>query len=98
MTERVWSRRAMTTPHAFSFFVIGLGMIAGPAFWPQYFAADQVRSAIWLVFMGGLQALAGSFVLGLEGLRLSRRLAEWEPLDFALPDVRWAISPSLYSG
>lgn len=89
----------MTTPHAFNFFVIGLGMIAGPAIWPQYFAADHVRSAIWLVLMGGLQALAGSFVLGLEGLRLSRRLAEWQPLDleFSLPDVRWAVSPSLYS-
>lgn len=74
-------------------------MIAGPALWPQHFTVEQVRSTVWLVFMGGLQALGGSFVLGLEAVRVSQRLAEWEPLDFdlSLPDVRWAVPPSLYS-
>lgn len=89
----------MTTPHAINFLVVGLGMIAGPALWPQFFAAEHLRSAIWLVVMGGLQALAGSFTLGLAGIRFSRQLAQSDPFDFSLtlPDVSWAVPPSFYS-
>lgn len=74
-------------------------MIAGPALLPQHFTVEHLRSASWLVFMGGLQAIGGSVVLGLEAVRLSQRLAEWEPLDFdlTLPDVTWAVPPSLYT-
>jgi hypothetical protein len=58
-----------------------------------------MRSAIWLLFMGGLQAVAASWVLGLAAVGLVHRLAAWEPFDFSLevPDVRWAVSPSLYA-
>ncbi|HEY8996196.1 MAG TPA: hypothetical protein VIM71_16135 [Lacunisphaera sp.] len=89
----------MTTAHAFNFFLVGLGMIAGPAFWPEYFVAEHMNSALWLELMGALQALGGSWVLGLEGIVLFRRFAAWEPFDFSLelPDVRWAVSPSFYS-
>jgi hypothetical protein len=89
----------MTPSQAINFLVVGLGMIAGPAVWPQYFEAEHMRSAIWLLFMGGLQAVAASWVLGLEGIVLFRRLATWEPFDLSLelPDVRWAVSPSLYA-
>ncbi len=90
----------MTTPQAFNFLVIGLGMIAGPAVWPQYFSVEHMRSAAWLVFMGGLQVSGGLSLLLLEAVRVSRRLSEWEPLDIGLPlsDVRWTMPPSLYSG
>ena len=90
----------MTIPQAFNFLVIGLGMVAGPAVWPQYFPVEHMRSAAWLVLMGGLQASGGLGVLLFEAVRLSRRLSEWEPLDIglALPDVRWTMPPSLYSG
>ncbi len=89
----------MTPGQACNFLLIGIGMIAGPAVWPQHFTIEHLRSAIWLVFMGGLQAVGGSFVLGLEAVRVSQRLAEWEPLDIdlTLPDVRWVMPPSLYS-
>jgi hypothetical protein len=90
----------MTTPQALNFFLIGLGMIAGPAVWPEYFSIEHMRSTVWLVFMGGLQVTGGLSLLLLEAIRLSRRLSEWEPLDIglALPDVQWTMPPSLYSG
>lgn len=90
----------MTIPQAVNFLVIGLGMVAGPAIWPQYFSIEHMRSAVWLVLMGALQASGGLGVLLFEAVRFSRRLSEWEPLDIglALPDVRWAMPPSLYSG
>lgn len=74
-------------------------MIAGPAVWPEHFTGEHLRSEIWLMFMGGLQAVAGAFILGVEAVRLYPRLAIWETLDLdlALPDVRWAMPPSLYS-
>lgn len=92
----------MTTHHAFNFLLIGLGMIAGPAVWPEYFGDNHMRSAIWLVFMGSMQAAGGSFFLVLEGLRLSQRLTAWvgDPLDLtiSLTDVRRAVlPPSFYS-
>ena len=89
----------MTTVQAFNFLLIGLGMIAGPAVWPEYFVAEHVRSALWLELMGSLQALGASWFLGLEAIVLSRRIAAWEPFDLnlELPDVRWAVSPSLYA-
>lgn len=89
----------MTPAQACNFLLVGTGMIAGPALWPHHFTIEHLNSATWLVFMGGLQACGGFFVLGLAGVRLSRRLAEWESLDLdlALPDVRWAMAPSLYS-
>lgn len=67
----------MNTTRACSFLALGLAMAAGPAFWPGYFSHDQVRSAIWLVGMGTLQAVGAACVLILEGLRLTRRCADW---------------------
>lgn len=89
----------MTPGQACNFLLVGIGMIAGPAVWPQHFTVEHLRSATWLVFMGGLQAAGGSFVLGLEAVRASQRLAEWEPLDIdlTLSDVHWVMPPSLYS-
>lgn len=100
MTTCVVFERHMTIPQAFNFLVIGLGMVAGPAVWPQFFSVEHMRSAAWLVFMGGLQVTGGLSLLLLEAVRLSRRLSEWEPIDIglALPDVRWTMPPSLYSG
>jgi hypothetical protein len=74
-------------------------MIAGPAVWPQHFTIEHLGSVRWLVFMGGLQAIGGSLVLGLAAVRVSRQLSEWEPLDIdlTLPDVQWSVPPSLYT-
>lgn len=92
----------MTPAHACTFFLIGLGMILSPALLPLHFGDDHLRSAVWLIFMGSLQATAGLAFLLAEGLRRGRRLAAavGESLDFdlTLADVRRAVlPPSFYA-
>ena len=92
----------MTTPHAFTFLLIGLGMIVAPAVGPEYFADRQMQSAIWLVLMGGLQAVGSTAYLLVEGLNEGRRMFALvgEALDFnlTLADFRRTVlQPSFYT-
>ena len=92
----------MTCLHAVNFLTVGLAMAAGPAVWPEHFAADQMRSAAWLVSMGSLQAATGMCVLLVILMRRLRRLVAWveESLEFPidLTDLHRAVLPgSLYS-
>ena len=92
----------MTSPHAFTFLFVGLGMVGIPAVEPEHFAGDQMRSAIWLVFMGAVLALGGAgFLLG-EGMNQGRRLfalvCDALDLDLALADIRRTVlPPSFYA-
>lgn len=93
---------SMKTTQAINFFVVGLGMCFGPAFWPQAFARGLVdASALWLLLVGAMQVLLGAVVLGCNEVpRMVRWLRDWEPVkfDFAPADVRWVLSEAFYSG
>lgn len=73
-----------------------------PAALPEHFADRQMLSAIWLVFMGGLQALAGAAFLLVEGIKQARRLSALvaDSLDHELNLAdfrRTVLQPSFYS-
>lgn len=92
----------MTTPHACAFVLVGLGMIAAPAVVPEHFGDRQMQSAIWMVFMGSLQAVGGATFLLAAGLNEARRLFALvaEALDFnlTLADFRRTVlQPSFYT-
>lgn len=91
----------MTPPHAGTFLLIGLGMIAAPAVVPEHFADREMQSAIWLVLMGGLQAVGSTAYLLVEGLNEVRRMfvLVGDSLDFnlTLADFRRTVlQPSFY--
>lgn len=80
---------------------MGLGMIATPAFQPEYFGHHQTDSGIWLVFMGALLALGSTVLLLNEGISQGRRIfavgSDSLDLDLALADFRRAVlAPSFY--
>jgi hypothetical protein len=89
----------MKSLHAFLFFLTGMGMLAGPALWPEAFVAEHELSAWWLGLLGSVQAVGGVGLLGLEGLRWCRRVTIWESFDFGLhlPDLSWTTPASLYA-
>ena len=94
----------MKTTHALNFFLVGLSMCISPACWPEYFVGAENginTSELWLLVMGITQMLMGAWTIGLnEVSRLLNFLVHWEPvlLDFALPDVSWALPESFYAG
>lgn len=94
----------MKTTHALNFFLIGLFMCFGPGYWPDFFASGtngNDASELWLRIMGITQMTMGAWTIGVNEVpRLVHALAQWEPvtLDFALPDVKWALPESFYTG
>lgn len=77
-------------------------MIAAPAVGPEHFADRQMQSAIWLVLMGGMQAVGGTAYLLVEGLTEARRMFALvgDSLDFnlTLADFRRTVlQPSFYT-
>lgn len=92
----------MTSPHAFTFLFVGLGMVGIPALQPENFGQEQMPSAIWLVFMDTMLSLGGTFVLLKEGMNQGRRIFglvhDALDLDLALTDIRRAVlPPSFYA-
>lgn len=73
-----------------------------PAALPEHFADRQMLSAIWLVFMGGLQATAGATLLVVEAINQARRLFALvtDSLDHELNLAdfrRTVLQPSFYT-
>jgi len=94
----------MKTTHALNFFLVGISMCFGPAYWPDFFAAaanGNDASELWLQTMGITQMAMGVWAMVLNLVpRLVHFLIEWEPVSmvFAPPDVGWALPDSFYAG
>jgi hypothetical protein len=77
-------------------------MVGIPAFQPEHFGDDQMRSAIWLVLMGSLLALGSTVFLLNAGMNQGRRIFalvyDSLDLDLALADIRRTVlQPSFYA-
>lgn len=91
------------TTRPINFLALGLALLAGPVFWPGYFAHGQLRSASWLALVLGLQVAGAACVALADGLRRARRTAGWieESLEISLSMTdlpRTALPASFYAG
>jgi len=85
--------------HATHFMLMGMGMLAAPELWPDYFGTGQGTSVLWLRFMGGLQVAGSLLVVAREAWRGLRGLAAWDILDISLklPEGHGVAPPSIYA-
>jgi len=93
----------MTTNNSLVFLLLGVAMFFAPLELPQLFPANagdgSCTSALWLGVMGVAQAMLGlAAALHNETTRIRVAIESWEPLGqtFDLPEVQWAMPPSLY--